>query len=50
MKKLYSTHSILKEVATLPKLDLELPTYDSLFSTEEERQETSAEKKLPQFQ
>ncbi|MCC3352966.1 ParB/RepB/Spo0J family partition protein [Holdemanella biformis] len=31
-------------MATLPKLDLGLPTYDSLFSTEEERQETSAEK------
>jgi len=28
----------------LPKLDLGLPTYDSLFSTEEERQEASAEK------
>lgn len=28
----------------MPKLDLGLPTYDSLFSTEEERQETSAEK------
>lgn len=28
----------------MPKLDLELPTYDSLFSTEEERQEASAEK------
>jgi ParB family chromosome partitioning protein len=31
-------------VATLPKLDLGLPTYDSLFSTEEERQDASAEK------
>ena len=31
-------------MATLPKLDLGLPTYDSLFSTEEERQEASAEK------
>ena len=31
-------------MATLPKLDLVLPTYDSLFSTEEERQEASAEK------
>lgn len=41
---MYSTHPILKEVATLPKLDLGLPTYDSLFSTEEERQEASAEK------
>jgi len=28
----------------LPKLDLGLPTYDSLFSTEEERQDASAEK------
>lgn len=28
----------------MPKLDLGLPTYDSLFSTEEERQEASAEK------
>lgn len=28
----------------MPKLDLGLPTYDSLFSTEEERQESSAEK------
>ena len=41
---MYSTHPILKEVATLPKLDLGLPTYDSLFSTEEERQDASAEK------
>ena len=31
-------------MATLPKIDLGLPTYDSLFSTEEERQEASAEK------
>lgn len=31
-------------MATLPKLDLGLPTYDSLFTTEEERQEASAEK------
>lgn len=31
-------------MATLPKLDLGLPTYDSLFSTEEERQEASTEK------
>lgn len=31
-------------MATLPKLDLGLPTYDSLFSTEEERQDASAEK------
>ncbi len=31
-------------MATLSKLDLGLPTYDSLFSTEEERQEASAEK------
>ena len=31
-------------MATLPKLDLGLPSYDSLFSTEEERQEASAEK------
>lgn len=28
----------------MPKLDLGLPTYDSLFSTEKERQEASAEK------
>lgn len=28
----------------MPKLDLGLPTYDSLFSTEEERQKASAEK------
>lgn len=28
----------------MPKLDLGLPSYDSLFSTEEERQEASAEK------
>lgn len=28
----------------MPKLDLRLPTYDSLFSTEEERQDASAEK------
>lgn len=28
----------------MPKLDLGLPTYDSLFSTEEERQDTNAEK------
>ena len=41
---MYSTHPILKEVATLPKLDLGLPTYDSLFSIEEERQDASAEK------
>ena len=41
---MYSTHPILKEVATLPKIDLGLPTYDSLFSTEEERQDASAEK------
>lgn len=38
------THSILKEVAHLPKLDLGLPSYDSLFSTEEERQEANSEK------
>lgn len=31
-------------MATLPKLDLGLPTYESLFSTEEERQDASAEK------
>ena len=43
-EKYDTTHSILKEVATLPKLDLGLPTYDSLFSTEEERQDASAEK------
>ena len=41
---MYSTHPILKEVATLPKLDLGLPSYDSLFSTEEERQEANSEK------
>lgn len=28
----------------MPKLDLELPSYDSLFSTEEERQEANSEK------
>ena len=28
----------------MPKLDLRLPTYDSLFSTEEERQDANAEK------
>ena len=39
-----TTHSILKEVAHLPKLDLGLPSYDSLFSTEEERQEANSEK------
>lgn len=38
-----TTHSILKEVAHLPKLDLGLPSYDSLFSTEEERQEANSE-------
>ena len=31
-------------MANLPKLDLGLPSYDSLFSTEEERQDASAEK------
>lgn len=31
-------------MATLPKLDLGLPSYDSLFSTEEERQEANSEK------
>ena len=31
-------------MATLPKIDLGLPTYDSLFSTEEERQDANAEK------
>lgn len=33
----------------MPKLDLGLPSYDSLFSTEKERQESSAEKvmKIP---
>jgi ParB family chromosome partitioning protein len=31
-------------VAYLPKLDLGLPSYDSLFSTEEERQEANTEK------
>lgn len=39
-----TTHSILKEVAHLPKLDLGLPSYDFLFSTEEERQEANSEK------
>ena len=39
-----TTHSILKEVAYLPKLDLGLPSYDSLFSTEKERQEANSEK------
>ena len=31
-------------MAHLPKLDLGLPSYDSLFSTEEERQEANSEK------
>lgn len=31
-------------MANLPKLDLGLPSYDSLFSTEEERQEVNTEK------
>lgn len=31
-------------MANLPKLDLGLPSYDSLFSTEEERQEANSEK------
>lgn len=44
IKKEYTTHFILKEVANLPKLDLGLPSYDSLFSTEEERQEANTEK------
>lgn len=39
-----TTYSILKEVAHLPKLDLGLPSYDSLFSTEEERQDVNSEK------
>lgn len=39
-----TTYSILREVAHLPKLDLGLPSYDSLFSTEEERQEANSEK------
>lgn len=39
-----TTYSILKEVAHLPKLDLGLPSYDSLFSTEEQRQEANSEK------
>ena len=43
-EKYNTTHSILKEVAHLPKLDLGLPSYDSLFSTEEERQEANSEK------
>lgn len=43
-EKYNTTHSILKEVAHLPKLDLGLPSYDSLFSTEEERQESNNEK------
>lgn len=42
-EKYNTTHSILK-VAHLPKLDLGLPSYDSLFSTEEERQEANSEK------
>ena len=44
MKNTIQLHSILKEVAHLPKLDLGLPSYDSLFSTEEERQEANSEK------
>ena len=43
-EKYNTTHPILKEVAHLPKLDLGLPSYDSLFSTEEERQEANSEK------
>lgn len=43
-EKYDTTHSILKEVAHLPKLDLGLPSYYSLFSTEEERQEANSEK------
>ena len=43
-EKYNTTYSILKEVAHLPKLDLGLPSYDSLFSTEEERQEANSEK------
>lgn len=43
-EKYDTTQSILKEVAHLPKLDLGLPSYDSLFSTEEERQEANSEK------
>lgn len=43
-EKYNTTHSILKEVTHLPKLDLGLPSYDSLFSTEEERQEANSEK------
>lgn len=43
-EKYNTTHSILKEVAHLPKLDLGLPSYDYLFSTEEERQEANSEK------
>ena len=43
-EKYNTTHSILKEVAHLPKLDLGLPSYDSLFSTEEERQDANSEK------
>ena len=43
-EKYDTTHSILKEVAHLPKLDLGLPSYDSLFSTEEERQDANSEK------
>ena len=31
-------------MANLPKIDLGLPSYDSLFSTEEERQEANTEK------
>lgn len=43
-EKYDTTHPILKEVAYLPKLDLGLPSYDSLFFTEEERQEANSEK------
>ena len=43
-EKYDTTHSILKEVAHLAKLDLGLPSYDSLFSTEEERQDANSEK------
>lgn len=43
-EKYDTTHSILKEVAHLSKLDLGLPSYDSLFSTEEERQDANSEK------
>lgn len=44
IKKEYTTHSILKGGGKLAKNRLRLPSYDSLFSTEEERQEANTEK------